>query len=699
MDLQWVRGHCDAEVHCETRAPPEVLKITPNATLTAPVEPAASCPESNIALVRAPELWGLGYRGDGVVVASMDSGVDASHPDLAAQWRGGTNSWFDPNGQHPTSPIDMSGHGTKTMGVMVGRGAGGTDVGVAPNARWIAVKIFNDAGSATVAGIHAGFQWLLDPDGDPATADSPHVVNNSWTFSSTGCNLEFQLDLQTLRAADIIPVFAAGNYGPLGSSSRSPADNPEALAVGATTKTDGIYTYSSRGPTGCADTDPTYPEVVAPGASIRTTDRFGGYATVSGTSLAAPHVTGALALLRQGHSGATATQLESALESSAVDLGALGPDNNFGYGRLDVLAAHERFGVAGPDFALAASPSSASTAPGGNVSYAVSVTPLSGFTSDVALSVAGVPPDASASFVPDIIAGGAGTSELTVTTSSTTPAGSYPLTITGTEGSVSRSASVTLLVDPPPDFTLAASPAEASTAQGGDVSYTVSVGSVFGFSADVALSVDGLPEGATSGLSPATITGGVGSSQLTVATTDSTPPGTSTLTITGTSGATVHTSSVALTVESGQVVAAPTSTTLMSGTLRSGTAASLAADDALSYEVNSTLSSIRATAWRGNFPGVSNSLTALSMSYKGKNSRACAQTVSMWRWPTSSWVDLDSRTVGTAEVLIADLVQVGVPSDYVSGTSGEGELRIRVRCTTRSGIFFTSGNLLRIVYS
>ena len=629
----------------------------------------------------------------------MDSGVDASHPDLAAQWRGGTNSWFDPNGQHPTSPIDMSGHGTRTMGVMVGRGAGGTDVGVAPNARWIAVKIFNDAGSATVAGIHAGFQWLLDPDGDPATADAPHVVNNSWTFSGTGCNLEFQLDLQALRAADIIPVFAAGNYGPLGSSSRSPANNPEALAVGATTKTDGIYTYSSRGPTGCADTDPTYPEVVAPGASIRTTDRFGGYATASGTSLAAPHVTGALALLRQGHSGATATQLESALESSAVDLGALGPDNNFGYGRLDVLAAHEWFGAAGPDFALAASPSSASTAPGGNVSYALSVTPQNGFSSDVALSLVGLPPDASASFAPDIIASGAGTSELTVTTSSATPVGSYPLTITGTDGSMSRSASVTLLVDPPPDFTLAASPAEASTTQGGAVSYTVSIGSLHGFSGDVALSVVGLPTGANASFSPTTITGGAGSSQLTVSTTASTPPGTSTLTITGTSGATAHASSATLTVASGEVTAVPSSTTIMSGSLRGGSAASLAADDALLYEVNSTLSSMRTTAWRGTFVGVPNSLTTLKITYKGKNSRACAQTVSVWRWATSSWADLDSRTVGTTEVLIADLVPGGSPSDYVSGTSGEGELRMRVRCTTRSGTFFTSGNLLRIVYS
>ena len=99
------------------------------------------------------------------------------------------------------------------MGVMVGGDAGGTSIGVAPDARWIAAKIFNDHGAATTAGIHLGFQWVLDPDSDPGTPDAPNVVNNSWTLSSPGCNLEFQLDLQNLRAAGILPVFAAGNAG------------------------------------------------------------------------------------------------------------------------------------------------------------------------------------------------------------------------------------------------------------------------------------------------------------------------------------------------------------------------------------------------------------------------------------------------------------------------------------------------------
>src|SRR5262245_62300138 len=156
------------------------------------------------------------------------------------------------------------------MGVMVGGDAGGSSVGVAPDATWIAVKIFNDRGTATSSGIHQGFQWLLDPDGNPATADAPDVVNDSWTMSTSGCLLDFQPDLANLRAAGILPVFSAGNYGPLSGSSRSPANLPEAFAVGATDDADVVDLSSGRGPSACGQ--PVYPQLVAPGVGIRTTD-------------------------------------------------------------------------------------------------------------------------------------------------------------------------------------------------------------------------------------------------------------------------------------------------------------------------------------------------------------------------------------------------------------------------------------------
>ena len=337
-----------ADVIQELALRPEVLTITPNATVQAPAVSASSAPpEQNLTVINAPALWNLGFTGQGVVVANMDTGVDYTHPDLAAQWRGGSNSWFDPNGQHAT-PTDLSGHGTETMGVMVGRDAGGSSIGVAPGAQWIAVKIFNDAGSATVAGIHSGFQWLLDPDGNPATADAPDVVNNSWSINSSGCNLEFRLDVQALQNAGIVPVFAAGNYGPAASTNVSPANYPESLAVGAINNNSAIYAYSSRGPSACGETSTVYPEIVAPGVNIYTTERYGLYNLATGTSLAAPHVAGGLALLLSAFPNLTVAQQKGALLNSAVDLGVAGPDNTFGYGRLNLLAAYQSLAGGNP---------------------------------------------------------------------------------------------------------------------------------------------------------------------------------------------------------------------------------------------------------------------------------------------------------------------------------------------------------------
>jgi serine protease AprX len=316
---------------------PDVLSITPD---DIPIIPDTGAPEPNIALINAPSVWNQGYSGQGVVVANMDSGVDLTHPDLAARWRGGGNSWFDPYGQHAT-PVDLSGHGTWTMGIMVAGDAGGTSVGVAPGARWIAVKIYNDRGGSTSTAIHQGFQWLLDPDGDPNTPDAPQVVNNSWSYGNPGCYLDFEPDLEALHAAGILPVFAAGNGGPNSNTSYSPANNPAAFAVGATNNNDHIYAYSSRGPTTCGGSSGPFPELVAPGVNIRTTDLYGSYTTNSGTSLAAPHVAGGLAMLLSAYPNLSAADQESALIHSAVDLGASGPDNVYGYGRLDLLAAFD----------------------------------------------------------------------------------------------------------------------------------------------------------------------------------------------------------------------------------------------------------------------------------------------------------------------------------------------------------------------
>jgi subtilisin family serine protease len=337
-----------ADVIEELAARPDVLRIAPNVTITAPAPlPAFSAQspltatEPNITLINTPALWALGFRGQGIVIASMDTGVDGTHPDLAAQWRGGANSWFDPYGEHPVTPTDLNGHGTWTMGVMVGREGSGSAIGVAPQAQWIAVKIFDDLNTATAVAIHQGFQWLLDPDGNPATPDAPHVVNNSWGFQAPGCDLAFQADLQALQAAGILPIFSAGNLGPAASTGTSPANYPEAFAVGATDNNDVLWANSSRGPSACGEAQTIFPEIVAPGVGILTTERFGLYSTQTGTSLAAPHVAGALALLLNADPNLTVAEQRAALFGAAIDLGSPGPDNDYGYGRLDVLQAYE----------------------------------------------------------------------------------------------------------------------------------------------------------------------------------------------------------------------------------------------------------------------------------------------------------------------------------------------------------------------
>jgi bacillopeptidase F len=345
----------------------EVRQVALDAVIRLPEEPAPlraqpmapagqAEPGWNLALVGASKMWSRRITGSGVVLAVVDTGVDAQHPDLAPAYRGGGNSWYDPYGQHPT-PYDgsTSGHGTGVAGLASARYTGGERVGMAPGASWIAVKIFDDTGAANLSDIALGYDWLLDPDRDQATDDAPGIVNNSWDFTTAddigACRDVFASTITTFKALGIMMVFAGGNAGPGPGTSLSPANNPGALAVGHVGADTVISSQSSRGPSACDGR--LYPDLVAPGEQtpalnvpgVRTTDKsFGGYAFYAdrtGSSFAAPHVAGAAALLRSALPSASLDQVEAALLTSAVDLGEAGPDNVYGQGLLDVGKAYD----------------------------------------------------------------------------------------------------------------------------------------------------------------------------------------------------------------------------------------------------------------------------------------------------------------------------------------------------------------------
>ncbi|MBP8124959.1 MAG: S8 family serine peptidase [Caldilineaceae bacterium] len=282
----------------------------------------------------------LGLDGTGTVVAIMDTGVDWQHPILINQYRGynpkgpaiHAGNWHVSTDEPYLYPGDGYGHGTHVAGTIVGDDLNGIRTGVAPGAKWIAVKIFNNTGFTYESWIHDGFQWLMAPDGDPALA--PDVVNSSWG-SSDGYDETFRPDVQALRAAGILPVFSAGNAGPTKGSISSPAGFPAALAVAAVDQERLPASFSSRGPSPWGEIKP---ELAAPGVNIFSS-YLGGFALSDGTSMAAPHVTGVAALIYQANPQLTPDQMEEILAQTATPLGSKVPNNDTGVGLVSAYAA------------------------------------------------------------------------------------------------------------------------------------------------------------------------------------------------------------------------------------------------------------------------------------------------------------------------------------------------------------------------
>ena len=348
-------------------ARPDVDRIEPIKTIRIPepiVNPTAEPQgtEWGVSRINAPDLWNLGIRGSGVVVANIDTGVQYDHAALVNQYRGTSTgshdyNWFDPTGISPGFPADNNGHGTHTMGTMVGDDGGSNQIGVAPSAQWIACKGCASS-SCSDSDLLSCAEWILAPTdlngNNPDPSRRPNVVNNSWG-GGWSCDTWYQASVQAWRAAGIFPAFSAGNWGEYGSGTiGAPGNYPESFASGATDSGDAIASFSSRGPGACSGAS-MKPNVSAPGDNVRSSVPTGSYANYSGTSMASPHAAGCVALYLSAHPGTSIADIEAAIENTAADLGSSGFDYDYGYGRIDCYQAVE--GVTSPGH-LVASPTS-----------------------------------------------------------------------------------------------------------------------------------------------------------------------------------------------------------------------------------------------------------------------------------------------------------------------------------------------------
>lgn len=308
--------------------------------------------EIGLRVVKAPALWSRDYTGRGRLGMNSDNGVTLQHPSISSRWRGNfvpaNHAWFGP-GTSPTACSNGNNHGTHTIGTMVGLQLSTFDtIGLAFNAQWIA------AGSlcAGSGGTTGAFQWALNPDGNlNTTNDVPDVINNSWggTASTAECSSSVVPILNALEAAGVAVVFSAGNSGPGTATITSPKNvNTNEVNVFCTGNIQGavpgfpIANSSSRGPSICISPNPELnikPEVVAPGTNVRSASGASGYASLTGTSMAAPHVAGAVLLLKEAFPYLSGSDILRAIYYSATDMGDPGEDNVYGNGLMNLDAA------------------------------------------------------------------------------------------------------------------------------------------------------------------------------------------------------------------------------------------------------------------------------------------------------------------------------------------------------------------------
>lgn len=322
-----------------------------------PVEPLMGTASTGWGVedINAPSVWEqLGVTGEGVVIASIDSGVQYDHPALVEQYRGNNGdgtfthdyNFYDVEGNCGGTPCDFSaeGHGTHTVGTMVGDDGAGNQIGVAPGAEWIAANYY---GYSMESVLKAG-QWVTAPTdsqgNNPDPSKAPDIVNNSWGRESSDSDPYYRDIVNLWHAAGIIPVFAAGNSGPACVTTNSPGGYPNVIAVGAYGTSGAIADFSSRGPTSDGRVKP---DVSAPGVLVYSSVPGNNYTRLSGTSMAAPHVAGAIALMMEAEPAFRGDYdlvyemlTESARFAEDDQCGGTEEANNVhGHGRIDALAA------------------------------------------------------------------------------------------------------------------------------------------------------------------------------------------------------------------------------------------------------------------------------------------------------------------------------------------------------------------------
>ena len=382
-NMIWARGDLRMVEIMAQRADVAHIYANPWVRLDGPVEPATPLPphaveaiEWNIDKVRAPQVWAAGYTGQGAVIGGQDTGYEWDHPALKDQYRGWDGisadhnfNWHDaihesfgnPCGSDTSQPCDDHGHGTHTMGTMLGDDPSHShQIGMAPGAQWIGCRNM-DQGFGSPITYSECYQWFLAPtdlnDENPDPSRAPDVINNSWSCPIyEGCTDPNVLlsAVEAVRAAGILTVHSAGNSGPECSTVDTPAAIYDAsFTVGATTEADSVADFSSRGPVTLDGSGRLKPDISAPGTNIYSSYPGGDYTWLSGTSMAGPHVAGLVALLisAQPDLRGQVDGIEKLIEYSAVPLissqncggvdGAHVPNNTSGWGRIDTWAAFQ----------------------------------------------------------------------------------------------------------------------------------------------------------------------------------------------------------------------------------------------------------------------------------------------------------------------------------------------------------------------